>query len=270
MNITGKTFATKKEEISYMVKHKKDIAEFKKAVKKEFVQGLSMSTDTTVVKALSTSKETDTDTVIKRTIIGNTYNWLDSHGDVHLDGTFTKSISERQERIWHLHDHEHKMTAKVGEPSSIYEKTVAWYELGIEKVGTTTSLMMDSDILKDYNALMFNQYRTEKVDQHSVGMFYVKLDLAVNDPDFEEEHKVWTTNIDRIGNKADAEELGYFWAVKEAKLIEISAVLEGSNSLTPTVEAKDIEPLRDTQKNEPLKDTQNEQKNNLINFYKTL
>ena len=258
MNITGKTFANKKEEIAYLVKHKKDIAEFKKAVKKEFVVGLSIERSYNASKAISTSKENDTDTVIKRTVIGNTYNWLDSHGDVHLDGVFTKSLSERKDRVRHLHDHEQKMTAKVGEPTSIYEKSISWEDLGVSKTGSTTSLMMDTDIMKAYNTTMFNQYRTDKVDQHSVGMYYVKLEFAVSDPDFEEEHKVWTEHIDKVGNKADAEELGYFWAVKEAKLIEISAVLEGSNTLTPTVEAKDIEPLQDTHKTEPLKNTQNE------------
>ena len=34
MKITGKTFATKKEEIDYLVKHNKEIIEFKKAVVK--------------------------------------------------------------------------------------------------------------------------------------------------------------------------------------------------------------------------------------------
>ncbi len=34
MIITGKTFATKKEEIDYLVEHKKEIIEFKKAVVK--------------------------------------------------------------------------------------------------------------------------------------------------------------------------------------------------------------------------------------------
>ena len=34
MIITGKTFATKKEEIDYLVKHNKEIIEFKKAVVK--------------------------------------------------------------------------------------------------------------------------------------------------------------------------------------------------------------------------------------------
>jgi hypothetical protein len=266
MKITGKTFATKKEEIDYLVKHKKEIIEFKKAVVKHTTPTTTDKESSSTFKALSTSKEHDTENVIKRTVIGNTYNWLDSHGDVHLNGTFGKSISERQNKIWHLHDHEQKITAKVGIPSKIYEETVEWSDLGIKKAGTTTALMMDSDIRKDYNSLIFQEYKDGNIDQHSVGMYYVKIDFAVNDKDHKAEFKTWNDNIENIGNREKAEELGYFYAVKEAKLVEISAVLQGSNELTPTIEAKDIEPEQSTQ-SEPEQSTQktnNNLRNNLL------
>jgi len=265
MKITGKIFATKKEEIDYLVKHNKEIIEFKKAVVKHTTPTTTDKEICSTVKALSTSKEHDTDNVIKRTVIGNTYNWLDSHGDVHLDGTFGKSISERQNKIWHLHDHEQKITAKVGNPSKIYEETVQWSDLGIKKAGTTTALMMDSDIRKDYNNLIFQEYKDGNIDQHSVGMYYVKIDFAVNDKDHKAEFKTWNDNIDKIGNREKAEELGYFYAVKEAKLVEISAVLQGSNELTPTIEAKDIEPEQSTQ-SEPEQSTQKINNNLRNNF----
>ena len=241
----------------------KEALEFKKSTFKKAdsaVLTVGATEPTYTNKALSTSIEGDTPDVIKRTVVGNTYNWLDSHGDVHLDGTFGKSISERGEKgkIWHLHDHEQKVTAKVGKPDKVYEQTVKWTDLGIEKAGTTTAVMMDSNIMKAYNSLMFQEYKDGNIDQHSVGMYYVKLDLAVNDPEFKEEFSEWENHIDKIGNKERAEELGYFWAVKEAKLIEISAVLEGSNELTPTIEAKDNDPSADSQNTEPSKDTQAE------------
>jgi hypothetical protein len=266
MKITGKTFATKKEEIDYLVEHKKEIIEFKKAVVKHTTPTTTTDKESSsTFKALSTSKEHDTDNVIKRTVIGNTYNWLDSHGDVHLDGTFGKSISERQNKIWHLHDHEQKITAKVGIPSKIYEEKVSWSDLGIKKAGTTTALMMDSDIRKDYNNLIFQEYKDGNIDQHSVGMYYVKIDFAVNDKDHKAEFKTWNDNIENIGNREKAEELGYFYAVKEAKLVEISAVLQGSNELTPTIEAKDIEPEQSTQP-EPEQSTQKINNNLRNNF----
>ena len=247
-----------KESLRTDKKAVKECMEFKKTTFKtaDAVNTSEIKTEI-VSKALHTSKEHDTDTVLKRTIIGNTYNWMDSHGDVHLDNTFKNSIKQRGAagKIWHLHDHEQKMTSKVGVPTKVYEQQVNWTDLGVDKKGTTTALMMDTNIMKAYNGLMFQEYKDGNVDQHSVGMYYVQIDLAVNDSEFKEEFATWESNINKIGNKDLAETEGYFWAVKEAKLIEISAVLEGSNELTPTVEAKDNQPSNDIDI-EPSIDTQ--------------
>ena len=244
--------------IKELIENKAEHIEFKKAQFKSCDASMLIENKVRPVnKALSTSIANDTDKVLRRTIIGNTYNWLDSHGDVHVKNTFKKSIDERQDKIWHLHDHIQQRDAQIGKALKVYEKQVMWTDLGVNKVGTTTVVAMDTKILKDYNPMMFTQYKEGDVDQHSVGMYYVKVELAVNDAEEIEEHKVWNEYINDIGNKELAEENGYFWAVKEAKLIEISAVLEGSNTLTPTIEAKDIEPsLEDTQKTEPSLDTQ--------------
>lgn len=276
MNIIGKTFATKKEEIAYLHTHQKEIIAMKKTAVK-FTDGSiylihgAGSSQINAFKALHTSVKNDTDTTIERTIIGNTYNWMDSHDDVHLDKTFSKSIDERGDKIFHLHDHEQKVTAKVGTPISVYEETVKWRDLGVSKAGTTTALMMDSKIKSALNKTVFDQYLNSEIDQHSVGMYYVQLAFATNDPDYKEAYAEWQAHIDKLGNKEKAEEKGYFWAVKEAKLIEISAVLQGSNELTPTVEAKDIEdnePSKDTQKDEPPSGTQPKLRSNgSVHFY---
>ena len=49
---------------------------------------------------------------------------------------------------------------------------------------------MDTEIFKDYNAQIFNEYKSNRINQHSVGMQYVKIDLAVNDEEYENEYKV--------------------------------------------------------------------------------
>jgi|SRR3990172_3025207 len=229
-------FTTQAERIAYLIKNKKELIEMKKAAIKFTDQFGAVASEQLANKALNTSHVDDLSTgIIKRTIIGNTYNWMDSHSDVHLDGLFSKSISDRKEKIFHLHDHEYKITSKVGTPTNIYEKQVPWSDLGIDFTGKTTSLMMDSNISKDMNPLIFGQYLSKEINQHSVGMVYVKIDLAVNDAEQKQEFATWGKVINRIANKEKAIKQGYFWAVSEAKLIEISAVLEGSNELTPTI-----------------------------------
>ena len=252
-----------KELIKNLVANKSEQIELKKAEVKHCKGGLSnvMSTKTALKGVYSNSEDK-----LERTIIGNTYYWMDSHEDVHAKNCFAKSIKERQNKIFHLHDHEFKRTAKVGEPTKVYEKDLTWKELGVNQNGSTQALHMDSDIIKSYNNQIFDEYKNDLVDQHSVGMQYVKIELAVNDDEYEEEYKLWQDNIDKLGNKDHATEKGYFWLVREAKLIEISAVLLGSNELTPTLnENKDIEPSNDTHKDEAAKALQRVNK-----FYNTL
>jgi hypothetical protein len=258
-------FNTKKEEIKYLIENKHDIIELKKSAVKH--SDVVMMTNNSITNKVLVSEYQDDPTSgsIKRDIIANTYNWLDSHGDVHVGNTFSKSINERADKIFHLHDHKYEVTAKVGKTLEIKEVNVLWTDLGVNKAGYTTVLMATSEIKEKLNKDVYRQYLDKEIDQHSVGMRYIKVDLAVNDEDYEQEYKTWKTYIDSIGNKEKAEEQGFFWAVKEAVLIEYSAVLFGSNELTPTVDNK-IEPSQDTQKNEPSEDTQIDWKKVINNF----
>jgi hypothetical protein len=264
-------FDTKKELFKYLIENKKQLISMKKSALKVCDIFDSNRIEVTP-KSIFKNEQLENDTSIVKTIIGNTYNWMDSHDDVHLKNTFTKSISDRQKDIFHLHDHKFEITAKVGEPQKIYEQDIAWKTLGINKSGNTQALVMESEVLKDYNSKIFKAYKTGKINQHSVGMQYIKIDLAINDESEEEEFKVWNDNLETIANKDRAEERGFFWAVKEAKLVEISAVLMGSNELTPTLDNK-TEPLQDTQKTEAaqaLQTTEEAQALQLEKFYKTL
>ncbi len=257
--IVNKKFKSKREEIEYLVANKQGIIDLKKAATKFTDFSITdVAIKTSALKGLhGDDEDEDNDKVIKRTIVGNTYNWLDSHGDVHLDGTFTKTLQEKGDRIPHLHDHIHKTTARVGIFESLTEEVIKWSDLGVAKTGTTTSLIGKSSIMNSLNTEIFSQYKSGLIDQHSVGMVYVKIDLAVNDEDFPEEHKVWLAHIDKIGNKEVAENNGHFWAVKEAKLMEISAVLIGSNSITPTLESKElkVDPIEKKEDNTNEDDT---------------
>lgn len=123
-----------------------------------------------------------------------------------------------------------------GNDLEAFVKNMNWEELGFQYSGTTQALIFDSTLKKDRNNFMFNQYAKGFVKNHSVGMQYVQIELAVNDEQYEDEYKVWRTYFDKIANKEWAEYKGYFFAVREAKLIEGSAVPIGSNTATPTLE----------------------------------
>ena len=227
----------------------KETTEFKKAAALKYADNTTFLPEETKAgasKGRYLYEDDEEKGVLKRTIVLNTYNWLDSHGDVHLTGTFGKSISERGNKIPHLHDHIFQLDARVGKPTSFYEKEISWRELGASKTGMTTALFMESEVRRSYNEKVYNDYLKNEIDQHSVAMRYVKVELAINDGDeYPKEKAVWDKVIGLLGNRKQAEEQGFFWAVSEAALIEGSAVLLGSNELTPTLGGK-TQPLKST------------------------
>ena len=205
----------------------------------------------------------DNDNEVYRTVVGNTYYWMDGHEDVHVKGCFSNSIKQKASKVFHLHDHEYKLTSRVGDPQEITEKDISWRDLGVDIEGETTSLLMLSKIRKDYNSSIYSDYKNMKIDQHSVGMRYIKVDLAVNDEKYPEEKKNWDEVYPLLANKEAAHEKGYFWIIKEASLIEISAVLMGSNPITGTLQPeKSTEEIKDEAADALLKSK--------VEFYKQL
>ncbi len=261
-------FNTQKEKFEFLVNNKDKIIASKKAVIKHGASvpfDLSMPGKVQAVKSI-TKEEPATDEVQVKAVI-NTTNLMDSHMDVHIPGIWNKSLKENR-YLLHLQEHEMKFDNIIseGEDLKAYAKDFTWKELGFDFEGKTQALVFDSVVKQSNNATMFKRYRDKKVKNHSVGMQYVKLALAINDEDYGAEKEVWDKYYDSIANKEVADQAGYFWAVKEAKVIEGSAVPLGSNYATPTLEPKQFTPNTD---NEPSFDTQ-ELKQFISNQFKTL
>ena len=250
-----------------ILKNKQEAINIKKSAYKhsDVVNNHIIKEDTENVTKLVLDDE-EQDNVVK--VIANTYYWLDSHGDVHVKGCFTKSIKENVGKIFHFDNHEHSFNSKVGNVKSVKEVNVNWTDLGVQKDGKTICVIGETELVEDYNCQVYDAYKNNEINQHSVGMQYVNLQIAVNNPTEIEAYKLWNEIYPMLGNPETADKMGYFWVVKEAKLKEYSCVLwQGSNSLTPTV--KDIDAVENnTSNNEPSKDTQEEQKQFFINLLK--
>lgn len=252
MKIVLPEFSTQKELIDFVVKNKMEIIDMKKSAIKfaDSSSGLSIPAKEFIAKSSTDSQ--DTEDVIYRTIVGNTYNWMDSHDDAHLNNLFGQSIKDRNGRIYHRHDHINQLTAKVGKFSKVYEQTVNWTDVGVEKIGQTMALLGDSAIKRAYNQLIFDSYKDGEIDQHSVGMRYIKLFLGVNDHQYREEFETWNKYAPLLGNIDKAIKRGFCFFIKEAALIEISCVTEGSNELTgmynPAKASVTIDPPSSSQK----------------------
>lgn len=232
----GKHFNTKKELFKFLKENKQFIIDKKKSVIK-YANPVTCEPARATQKAASgASTMKDTDDVLYRTLVVNTYHWLDSHGDVHMKGTFTKSIKERALRIQPFDQHKYSLDYRIGKTLSIEEKVMEWKDLGVELEGDTISVVTLTEIHRAKSPARFADYKNGDIDQHSVGMMYVNLTLCIDDEDYEEEKTAFDKYINMVGNKEEAIQQGYFFAIHEAKLIEYSCVIEGSNSLTPVIQ----------------------------------
>jgi hypothetical protein len=256
MNIP--TFATKDLTFDFLKKNKQLVIDAKKkSIKHADCISYSLPTEYKkdgAIKALIKDIELpeDIEDVVAKVVI-NTTNIIDSHGDCHIPGLWKKSLSEMKS-MYLLQEHKMQFDKVISDKITAYTKTFDFSALGFEGLaGKTEALIFDAEISKDRNEFMFNQYVSGWVKEHSVGMQYVQLLMCINSTEkrYAEEKANWDKYYPMVANKEVADEEGYFFAVTEAKIIEGSAVLKGSNYATPTITVE-------IPKNEPSADTQNE------------
>ena len=251
-------FVSKEDFFRYIKDNKSKIVSEKKSAIKyadaiDFINVKAIEKSEFAIKE-NMSMDISDDGIITRNLVINTTNYLDSHLDVHIPNLWKKSISENPTTYLlksHLRDFEYVIT----DSAIPYVKNMNWTDLGLNSEGKTQALIFKAEISRERNEFMYEQYLKGYVKQHSVGMKYINIFFCVNSDDryFIEEKKNWDKYYNEIVNKEIADKEMCFWAVTEAKLIEGSAVLFGSNPITPTLSKNkssytQYEPL-DTTKN---------------------
>ena len=234
-------FKTNKELFSALKKHKDELIGLKKASILNS-DSIKSNTDKLNVDAL---KGIDLDDDYSYHVI-NTTKYMDSHSDVHMDGIWNKSVSEQQGKVYFVADHDLSIKSVIAYPKDVevYTQDIPWRTLGKDFDGSTQALIFkvakDKIVLESAKSIIEN-----KIDiEHSIRMQYVNIELAINEDgdDYKEEKKNFDNNINKIANKGQAIDQGYFWVVSEAKISqEGSMVLRGSNDATPILESKTIE-----------------------------
>lgn len=233
-----------KELTKFLINNKEALIDQKKALIKKTDDGLSAFNYITkevgkdnaekVIKAAAPPPQANNATTLEVEVVCNACWWCDSDMDVLLPDSSKKTIAARKGLIPHLHDHVHMLDAMLGDVQDIWLEDVSLSELGLNQQGKTQCIMMETLLLRDYNPKVFDLYKAGKVNQHSIGLRYVQIELAINDEDSEKEYDFWQKFYPSIINKDTVDEAGYFFPVREIMLLENSAVLFGSNQLTPT------------------------------------
>lgn len=192
-------------------------------------------------------------------VVANVAGWLDHDMDVIVRGAYTETVQNDKNSMVHIHDHIHKAIAKVGIVKDVAIEEIALSDLGLSGAGSAEALIFFSEIRKEFNESIFNQYKLKAVNQHSIGFRYVDICLCINDADYPMRFDNWNNYIGQVINREKAEERGYFWAVKKVKVFENSTVLFGANELTPTLATEE---LKDQNPSANEKEDNNEEEDN--------
>jgi hypothetical protein len=172
----------------------------------------------------------------------NTTNWLDSHGDVHLNGIWDNSIKDQKGKLYYIINHDLKLGSVIAYPNDVEASVMPmmWSEIGLDYQGDMQALMFKAKLTEATNKDAYNAIVTKQDIQNSVRMGYVSMTLCIDDKsdDFKQEYANFYKYLPVIANKQTALDAGYFWAISEAKIVkEGSAVLFGSNEATPILYA---------------------------------
>lgn len=241
MKFKNMKFKNKAEKFEFLKKNEKSII----AEKKEKFKKAKNNLDNRVLsvkKRKSANKTTSSDIkekAVEVEVIINTTNIKDSHDDVHFNGIWDESIKSDRP-VMHLQEHKSNEFNKIiaeGEDLDVYLKEFTWKELGYSFKGSTQALIFKSVVRQERNPEMYKNYKNGWVKNHSVGMSYDKIFLALDssEDDHKKNKEKFDKYIDLIANKDQVIKDGFFWGVTKAQFIEGSSVPSGSNFATQTL-----------------------------------
>lgn len=225
-------FKDPKERLSFLKENKAEILAEKKSIIKT-VGSICFYEDKEVSKYQIKSLNKAEDNTLLLDVVGNSVGFFDSHLDVSMKGSFNRTVKGGAKNAPFLKDHNHSTDGIIGLNKGVRVEEVLISRLGYEASGKTECFIMSVEPKKVYDEKAFEMYKDGQIQQHSIGLQYVKLALAMNDPDFKEEYAEWEKSIDTVINRDIVEEYGFFYPVYEQKVIELSAVLFASNKYTP-------------------------------------
>lgn len=210
----NKEFANKEELFSELRVNKKELISLKKSIEK---RADAFNHSDIVIGKIETNKEEGSEmqnvNSFNAKVVINTTNFIDSHNDLHINGIWNKSVSDNANKgFLHLQEHEREFDKVISDNAIGTVELMSWKNLGYPYSGKTEALVFNSTVEKKRNEFMFNQYQNGWVKNHSVGMRYVKIDLAINSESEwdKDEKELWDKYYPVVANKEVADERGYF------------------------------------------------------------
>jgi len=235
----NRTF-TSKPEMFKALRDNKDIiiAEKKASILKSCKKGLGITAKSLDYSKLSTQTKGITFDDNYYYIAVNSTRILDAHSDLHIDGLWNKTITDRQGKNYLVADHRLELLATIArkEHVQMFTAIVPFSLIGKPYDGDTEVLIYKVRKDKIINVEAKAWLDSGDAIEASVRMQYVDIVFALDSE--EKEDVKYKDNYDEliklIANKDDFEnDILYFWGIKQAKnVFESSLVLFGSNHAT--------------------------------------
>lgn len=259
-----KNFSNKQDQTRFLKKNLLELIEMKKAEYKTksspVLDGLARKEFTPLIEDIAG------DFIQVKSVINST-NIIDSHRDLHMPKIWNKTVSDNP-FSHHLKQHENKFESVISNKAKSYNEDSNFNLLGLDVDFKTVVNINEFILERSKMPFMFDTYKAGDVLEHSIGMTYVSLDLAYYDEESQKNMDFYEAMKAQAVNPDAADEFGYFWVIQEAKKREGSAVVFGSNSVTPTLSVKNYEPTQNTRKNIDAAAANALQLNNFFNHLK--
>lgn len=194
-------------------------------------------------------KTEDVDTVKNKVQwVGNTYNFLDSDGEVLMDGVCSQSIKERGPdsnavgKIKHFMNHDADPTRSPGKIIELSEKEMIIKGVTIKCLCGVTEMNMKTQLGRE----TLEKYANGEYDQHSIGFQYLDIAFLERKHGNSKEGEEFKRLCENLINPEEAEDKGMIIRVDSIKLYENSTVSFGANSMTPSlgIKGRSIEAIK--------------------------
>ena len=192
-------------------------------------------------------------------------NWIDSHGSIFTEGCLRQSL---EEDIIHSGDHVRDFAHLVSNSVEKEIRSIPFRELGVDIDGDATAFCFRSQFEKDDNEYMYKQYKRNRVKYHSIEFDWSRRGKEIlcisTDLNGQEYKDNWDKYYPTVINKEVADARGWFYVYERAPIVAVSAVVLGSNKVTPTLSARGLSDEVLKLEIEPKEDSKREEKQSII------
>ena len=192
-------------------------------------------------------------------------NYIDSHGSIFTEDCLRASLDETIiHSADHIRDYDHLISTSVEKEI----RSIPFRDLGVDIEGDAIAFCFKSVFEKEDNERMYKQYKRGRVKYHSIEFDWSRRGAEIycaNRTMHGQEYKDnWDKYYPTVVNQEVADARGWFYVYERAPIVAVSAVVLGSNKVTPTLSARGLSDEVLKLEIEPKEDSKREEKQSII------